>query len=65
MEYIEEGRLKASYDGNDKADDKYLYEVLKRIFAKGYVFPNDNNKTLDECLDQLYYSNRDGYLPEV
>lgn len=65
MEYIEEGRLKACYDGNDKADDKYLYEVLKRIFEKGYVFPKDNNETLDECLDQLYYSNRDDYFPEV
>lgn len=65
MEYIEEGRSQAYYDGDEEADDRYLYEVVKRIFDKGYRFPQDDNETLNECLCQLYYSNRDMYLPEI
>lgn len=65
MENIIDGRITALCEGNENADDEFLYEVLKRIFEKGYKFPNDNNETLQECLSELYYSNRDLYLPEI
>lgn len=66
MENIEAGENRAHYlNGDEDTDDKYLYEILKRIFAKGYRFPKGDTETLEECLMLLYYSNRDLYLPEI
>lgn len=63
MEYIADGIDKARYDGNESADDRYMYEVLLRIFQKGYSFPNE--EVLKECLWQLFHSNRDEYMLKI